>query len=145
LSRLKTQLRLTYENLNNEKLVEEKQLQQDNLDKYIKFSEGIAKNISKNWTSESLETKKRIQELVFPNGLVIDTKNRSYLTKKVNLVFELSAGLPKVSEVWNEKSLGKIPRPSSLVAVALKTSTKFITDFLDIKNYLFGYQNTLKP
>jgi hypothetical protein len=45
-----------------------------------------------------LETKRRIQELVFPDGLVIDVKNRAYLTKSVNTIFELSAdltGVPK--------------------------------------------------
>ena len=35
--------------------------------------------------------KKKIQELVFPEGVLIDTKKRQYLTKKVNSVFVVNS------------------------------------------------------
>lgn len=47
-------------------------------------------NISNYLLSNDLTAKKRIQETVFPEGVIIDVKNRAYLTKKVNLVFDIS-------------------------------------------------------
>ena len=38
-------------------------------------------------TSGTLEQKQRIQKLVFPEGIRIDTKKCQYLTSKVNLLF----------------------------------------------------------
>ena len=69
-----------------------------NLDNYLPISEHVVKNISKYWASEGLETKKRIQDLVFPDGLLLDTKRRAYLTSKVNLIFQQSSILARVSE-----------------------------------------------
>ena len=50
----------------------------------------MVSNTSKYWMFNDLATKKRIQETAFPNGIVIDVKNRAYLTKKVNLVFDIT-------------------------------------------------------
>ncbi|MFV8327290.1 recombinase family protein [Flavobacterium sp. ZS1P14] len=47
------------------------------------------KNISECWGRGNVEDKIRIQNLVFPQGLSIRAKNREYLTKKVNGVFDL--------------------------------------------------------
>ena len=44
-------------------------------------------NISKYWKEGDIESKIRIQNLVFPEGLFIRAENRQYLTNKVNLVF----------------------------------------------------------
>jgi site-specific DNA recombinase len=87
-----------------------------NLDKYIEVSELVAKNISKHWCSESLETKRRVQELVFKGGLSLDVKNRTYLTKEVNYVFELNAELTGSTEAINDKRQLISQLPSSLVA-----------------------------
>jgi hypothetical protein len=46
----------------------------------------------------AVETQKRIQSLVFPDGITLDTKKRAYLTKKVNAVFVKSIGLSRVTE-----------------------------------------------
>jgi len=69
-----------------------------NLDIYIEQAMQIAQNIGKYWNSIDPETTKKAQELVFPHGVVIDTENRQYLTKKVNLVFVESAVLAGVLE-----------------------------------------------
>ena len=53
--------------------------------------------------------KKRVQELVFPNGLVLDMKNRHYLTKDVNVVM---GGKGDKKENGPEE----ISEPSSVVA-----------------------------
>ncbi len=67
-----------------------------NLQNYLNISESVVSNISKYWASGDLETKKRIQQLVFKDGIVLDTKKRQYLTKKVNSIFSLSNGLNSI-------------------------------------------------
>ncbi len=46
-------------------------------------------NINKYWKEGDIDSKIRIQNLVFPEGLSIRSENREYLTKKVNGIFEL--------------------------------------------------------
>ena len=49
---------------------------QNRLNKVIDFSQ----NTCKYWVSGSLNVKKTIQNVVFPDGLVLDTEKRQYLT-----------------------------------------------------------------
>ena len=64
-----------------------------------------AKNISDCWGRGDVENKIRIQNLVFPQGLSIRAKNREYLTKKVNGVFDLISVFVGVEEgSKNEKT-----------------------------------------
>ena len=58
-----------------------------NLDVFINESFEIAENLHKYWGKADVGLKKKIQELVFPEGVLIDTKKRQYLTKKVNSIF----------------------------------------------------------
>ncbi|MCE3295814.1 MAG: resolvase domain protein [Crocinitomicaceae bacterium] len=87
-----------------------------NPDNYIKISEEIVSNISNYWDSEDVETKKRIQELVFCAGLSLDLKNRVYLTEKVNVIFSISRDITRVSERANKKRQPISKLPSSVVA-----------------------------
>lgn len=87
-----------------------------NLDKYISQSVIIAKNISKYWSNSGIEMKKRLQELVFPSGLVLDMKNRQYLTTEVNSVFEFSSRITRLVEGEKENGSEKNSEPSSMVA-----------------------------
>jgi len=54
-----------------------------NLNEAIYFTQ----NVSKHWASGNLNHKQRIQKLVFPEGIRIDTDKRQYLTSKVNGLF----------------------------------------------------------
>ena len=56
------------------------------IDKALDFS----CNIQKYWLLAKVENKKQIQKLVFPDGLILDTKNRQYLTSNVNKLFVLN-------------------------------------------------------
>lgn len=87
-----------------------------NLEKYISQSVIIAKNISKYWSNSGIEMKKRLQELVFPSGLVLDLKNRQYLTTEVNSVFEFSSRISRLVEGEKENGSEKNSEPSSVVA-----------------------------
>ena len=74
-----------------------------NLDRYIDMSVDVVSNISKYWGLNNIEVKKRTQELVFPEGLSLDIKNRRYLTKNVNLFFLISSVLSMDTEGINDK------------------------------------------
>jgi site-specific DNA recombinase len=87
-----------------------------NLETYINFSVDVAQNLNKYWASSDLETKRRIQELVFIDGLSFDVNRRAYLTKKVNTVFELIPLLSSNTEGENEKRQQDFLLPSSDVA-----------------------------
>ncbi len=96
-----------------------------NPENYFQISADVAKNLSKHWCSDSLETKRRIQELVFKGSLSLDVKNRTYLTKEINFVFEVSADLTRDAEGVNEKRQPNIQLPSSKVAGARLERTTF--------------------
>ena len=49
----------------------------------------LFQNISKIWVSVPVDAKKRLQKLIFPSGLVLDTGKRKYLTKDYNSFFNL--------------------------------------------------------
>ena len=46
----------------------------------------------------TLEEKRKLQKMVFPEGIVIDTKNRVYLTSKVNSLFLAKSQFQRDSE-----------------------------------------------
>ena len=69
-----------------------------NLDSYIERSIEISQNIHKFWQLGDLEEKRKIQKLVFPEGIVVDTTNRTYLTSKVNSLFLAKSEFKRVSE-----------------------------------------------
>lgn len=48
-----------------------------------------ASKIGTLWKKADLETKKKIQNLVFPDGVFWDKKKRNYRTKKRNAMFDL--------------------------------------------------------
>ena len=54
--------------------------------------------------------------MVFPEGIVVDTTNRTYLTKKVNSLFYVKSQFIRSSEDEKERLLTKNDEESSLVA-----------------------------
>lgn len=87
-----------------------------NIQNYLDISASVAGNLSKYWASGDLDTKKRLQEMVFPEGILIDVINREYLTKKVNSVFNVTSMLSGISNYENKKSPDDFSRESLLVA-----------------------------
>jgi len=74
-----------------------------NLDCYIEKSIELSQNIHNYWHLGSLDVKKKIQKLVFPEGIVIDTTNRTYLTSNVNSFFIAKSKFMRSSEGIKEK------------------------------------------
>jgi predicted nucleic acid-binding Zn-ribbon protein len=59
-----------------------------NLDKKIDSCVEFSQNISKNWSSGSIDSKQQIQKLMFPKGIIINPKNRQYRTGSIPKVVE---------------------------------------------------------
>jgi len=86
------------------------------LDHYLKKSIEISQNIHKSWQLGTLEEKRKIQKLVFPEGIVVDTTKRTYLTSKVNSLFLAKSQFKRTSGGINKKLPIKSDEESSLVA-----------------------------
>jgi site-specific DNA recombinase len=84
----------------------------------VKMAVDFSQNLSKYWTFGNLSTKGGIQNLVFPEGLVINTKDRQYLTSKVNMLFSAKVGFTEDSEVLKQKLPDENTEESRLVAGA---------------------------
>lgn len=82
----------------------------------IKNVFSLLQNISKIWVSVPLETKKRLQKLIFPSGLVLDTEKREYLTKNYNNFFELIRRVSRDLELKENGLFSKKTEKSVLVA-----------------------------
>jgi site-specific DNA recombinase len=74
-----------------------------NLDYYIEKSIELSQNIHNYWYLGSLDVKKKIQKLVFPEGIVVDTTNRTYLTSNVNSFFLVKSQFMRTSGDKKEK------------------------------------------
>ncbi len=64
-----------------------------NLNNDLKKAVDFTQNVNKYWGSGDLDQKRRIQKLVFPDELVIDTEKRQNRTSKVNTLFSVKRSL----------------------------------------------------
>jgi hypothetical protein len=98
----------------------------------------IAQNINKKWQSEDIETKKRVQELVFPDGVSLDMSERQYLTTNINLIFEMNRAIARVSEGSKNKRPTKKIGGSSLVAsITTISNHRLVNDLLAISRFYY--------
>ncbi|MES2398090.1 MAG: hypothetical protein V4549_18900 [Bacteroidota bacterium] len=91
-------------------------------------------NINKYWGSGDFETQKRIQELVFPDGLLLDVKKRTYLTRKVNSIFALTLDLSGSLEGEKKNGNRDFLLPSLEVASAITLSNQLERDLIAVAN-----------
>ena len=118
-----------------------------NLDSYIEESIEISQNIHNYWQLGDLEGKRKIQKLVFPEGIVIDTTNRTYLTSKVNSLFLAKSQFQRDSGGANKKIPTKNGEESSLVAgvglskrlKCLKINYRFVSTFGVFEHFVSKY------
>ncbi len=87
-----------------------------NLSYYIEKSIELSQNIHKHWQLGNLEIRQKIQKMVFPEGIILDTTNRTYLTRKVNSLFHAKSQFMRTSGDKKEKLPIKNDEESSLVA-----------------------------
>ena len=96
-----------------------------NLEKKVKTAIDFSQNVSNYWASANLSTKKRLQNVLFPQGLILDTKKRQYLTSKVNMLFALKTDFTGCPVGINEKHPIVFDEVSVLVAGARLELTTF--------------------
>ena len=87
-----------------------------NLDIKVEKAIDFSQNVSKYWLSSNLDIKRRIQKLVFPEGLVLDTQKRQYLTSKINALFSAKQAFIRLSEEAKKRIPIKNDEDSDLVA-----------------------------
>jgi len=96
--------------------LEESILEISNLDRRIKDCVSLTQNISKIWTSSDYDNKVKLQKLIFPAGLSIESKNRQYRTKKINSIFSYILDSTVDSEGQKKDPLRKNLNGSLVVA-----------------------------
>jgi site-specific DNA recombinase len=86
--------KLTYDHLQKkitliESKIDYEKPSKSNLDLMIDKTLKFATKLNVIWDSSTTENKKILSRMVFPNGVIYDPKNHSYLTKNVNSYFGL--------------------------------------------------------
>lgn len=102
-------------NVIREKL-DDNEIEISNLSYYIEKSIELSQNIHKYWQLGNMEVRKKIQKIIFPEGIVVDTTNRTYLTKTVNSLFLAKSQFMRSSGDKKEKLLTNNDEESSFVA-----------------------------
>ncbi len=90
----------------NEKLMfsEKTGFDLSNLEKALDIALNKAPELSSMWAKGNLAEKRKIQKMVFPNGIEYDHKNDEYRTFRVNSFFSY---IPAVSKELGHKKTGK--------------------------------------
>lgn len=115
--------------------LDDSEIEISNLDYFIDKSIELSQNIHNYWELGSLDLKKKIQKMVFPEGIVVDTTNRRYLTRKVNSLFYAKSQFMRTIGDRKEKLLTKNDEESSLVAegVLLIFSLIFLKSYASVQ------------
>lgn len=95
-----------------------------NLEKLISRSLKKLRNISRIWASSDLENKRRIQTILFPNGVFYCVKKHEYLTKTFNTFLSLTCSIAMdYAENENRTSQFLIEKSYSAPPVGLEPTT----------------------
>jgi site-specific DNA recombinase len=87
-----------------------------NPENLINFATSIATKLSPAWLSGDFGQKRRLQNLLFPDGLTYDPQIEHYRTTRVNSVFAVIPRLSRDSGVQNKNTPENFSEVSSLVA-----------------------------
>ena len=80
-----------------------------NLDSLVTKSLAFLSNLPDSWVSGDIKAKMEMQEILFPEGIMYDHKNRHYLTKKTNEYLEHVHSFSKDYEEMGEKKRESFP------------------------------------
>jgi len=101
---------LTQQHLNEKVLEINKELNSgkvtiSNLENLLSKSLKMLENISKIWDSGNLEEKRKLQKIMFPEGIFYNAQNHQYLTRNSNKFIELVSSLSASCEGKNNGNL----------------------------------------
>jgi site-specific DNA recombinase len=88
-----------------------------NLENYLQTVAQFSSKVATVWSSSPVRTKERLQKLVFPEGIPYCTEKETFLTSKVNSVFQLNADLNSVSQDEEKEKGGLKATLSCLVGM----------------------------
>ncbi|PRY08865.1 DNA invertase Pin-like site-specific DNA recombinase [Pontibacter ummariensis] len=71
------------------------ELELSNPDEFINFAVYISANLHRLWEKAEVGVKKRLQELVFPQGVSFVKETKSYRTPEINIIFKLNGSKPE--------------------------------------------------
>ena len=114
-----------------------------NLTSYIDNSIEICNNIDLCWKNGTYKVKKDVQKLVFPEGVMYDKENESYLTTRRNAFFELTRS---ISESFSENKKGQTSNVLNLSSIVDRTnrlSNQFFSSYKDIVDFSHEHKYTL--
>ena len=87
-----------------------------NPEKIIKKGIELSGNLSQIWQKGNLEEKQSLQNLVFPEGILFDFKNKVSRTKRVNVIFDSIKSLSDSYVVKKNGTSNHFDQKSRLVA-----------------------------
>jgi hypothetical protein len=90
--------------------------------------------------SSSYDVRVKVQDLLFPNGILYDSQKRQYLTKKVNAVFSQIRDVTRVSEGQKKDSPSENDEESGVVAEDSQISNY---DFIEDANKIMIFYKYL--
>ncbi len=88
-----------------------------NLEKSIELATKISCNLQELWSLGDLETKRAVQQIVFPEGILFDYKNDCYRTNRINSLFAI---IPSLSNGFGSNKNGTTPKNKELSRQVLK-------------------------
>lgn len=100
-----------------------------NLAEYIDDAIAIACNLGAYWDRRDFEVCQKIQNLVFPEGVIWDKENRCYRTQNCNQFFSLTRS---ISADFKVKEKDRSCDLSCLVGCAIKIPNRFVRDYKQI-------------
>ncbi|GGX12736.1 serine type site-specific recombinase [Aquimarina muelleri] len=88
-----------------------------NLEKSINLALQLSCNLQELWNLGDLETKKAVQHMVFPEGILFDYENDCYRTQRINSLFGI---IPSLSNNFDKNKNGITPKNKELSRLVLK-------------------------
>ncbi len=94
-----------------------------NLEKALEIALNKAPELPSLWTNGNLAEKRKIQKMVFPDGIEYDHKNDEYRTFRVNSFFSY---IPVISKELGHKKTGKFREKTKNSGLVLETGLETI-------------------
>ena len=107
-----------------------------NLSKKISVALKKLQNLDTVWANGEYETKKRIQKLLFPEGIVVDAEKKLLRTDNINYLFRVIANISVSSKHKKKQTFNENIEKSALVAQDRENTNRLINEiqlFYDVK------------
>ena len=111
----KHHIRLSKEKEEIQEQIENSMIKSSNLEKCIEWTVDVSTKLNDMWTFEDFENSKRLQKVIFPEGITYDWGNRQFRTSRVNSFF---LSIPQLKVVSGQKKA----REKDIIPISLAKS-----------------------